>query len=257
MKRILFILSISILCLLFLNNCANSTKPNPGEADVTGMFKNYEAAWASHDVEKIASFFTNDCIYEDVASGVVRNGKEELKTFLNNILTAFPDLKIEMKSYFVAGDRNYTIKEDISEKMYGAVGASESLVVRYVVDDPSVASIEPNRFTGPLVMTAFTLLWTGITMTFAFMVFRELVKRIRLARHGQRIRGEIVRCSGSTDSDGDYSLTVRYRFRSPVSGAWIEGSDSQVRNDAKNDPMPAVGKPVQIVYLDDETYMAL
>ena len=105
MRQILFILSISIISLFFLNSCANSNNHNPVEADLTGMYKNYEAAWASHDVEKIASFYTNDCIYEDVASGIVRNGKEELKTFLNNILTAFPDLKIEIKSYFVAGDR--------------------------------------------------------------------------------------------------------------------------------------------------------
>jgi steroid delta-isomerase-like uncharacterized protein len=68
------------------------------------MFKDYEAAWASHNVEKIVSFFTNDCIYEDVASGVVRSGKEELKTFIKNILIAFPDFKVEVKSFFVAGD---------------------------------------------------------------------------------------------------------------------------------------------------------
>ena len=71
---------------------------------VKSMFKDYEAAWASHDVKKITSFFTNDCIYEDVASGAVRNGKKELEAFIKNILTAFPDLKVEIKSIFVSGD---------------------------------------------------------------------------------------------------------------------------------------------------------
>ena len=106
MRQVLLILSIFILCLffVFINSCAHSIKQSPEEADVKRMFKDYEAAWASHDVERIVSFFTNDCIYEDVASGVVSNGKEELKNFLKNILTAFPDLKIEIKSFFVAGD---------------------------------------------------------------------------------------------------------------------------------------------------------
>ena len=105
MKKLLLILIISILCIFFINSCANSNKQSAVDAEVTGMFKDYEAAWASQDVEKIASFFTNDCIYEDVASGIVSNGKEELKAFLQNILTAFPDLKVEIKSLFVAGDR--------------------------------------------------------------------------------------------------------------------------------------------------------
>ncbi len=35
--------------------------------DVERMFKDYGLAWSSHDVEKIASFFTDDCVYEDVA----------------------------------------------------------------------------------------------------------------------------------------------------------------------------------------------
>ena len=47
--------------------------------DVERMFEDYLAAWNSHDVEKIASFFTDDCVYEDVAVGAVSRGKEELK----------------------------------------------------------------------------------------------------------------------------------------------------------------------------------
>jgi hypothetical protein len=37
----------------------------------------YIVAWASHDVEKIVSYFTDDCVYEGVAFGVVNRGKEE------------------------------------------------------------------------------------------------------------------------------------------------------------------------------------
>jgi steroid delta-isomerase-like uncharacterized protein len=68
------------------------------------MFEDYLAAWNSHDVEKIASFYTDDCVYEDVAMGVVNRGKEELKAFVRFSFAAFPDLKFERKPIFSAGD---------------------------------------------------------------------------------------------------------------------------------------------------------
>ena len=72
--------------------------------DVERMFEDYLAAWNSHDVEKIASFFTDDCVYEDVAVGAVSRGKEELKAFASTTFAAFPDFKVEPTSRFVAGD---------------------------------------------------------------------------------------------------------------------------------------------------------
>jgi steroid delta-isomerase-like uncharacterized protein len=102
MKKI--ILPFLCIFIIFINGCAHLFKPAQEVTDVERMFKDYDAAWASHDVEKIASFFTDDCIYEDVASGVVSRGKEELKAFIKTTLAAFPDFKVEMKSFFVAGD---------------------------------------------------------------------------------------------------------------------------------------------------------
>ena len=68
------------------------------------LFTDYDAAWASHDVEKIVPFFTDGCIYVDIASGVVSRGKEELKAFIKTTLAAFPDYKVKVKSFFIAGD---------------------------------------------------------------------------------------------------------------------------------------------------------
>jgi len=72
--------------------------------DVKRMFEDHNAAWSSYDVEKIASFFTDDCVYEDVAVGVVNRGKQELKAFVTATFTSFPDIKFELKSFFSAGD---------------------------------------------------------------------------------------------------------------------------------------------------------
>ena len=73
--------------------------------DVEKMFDDYNAAWLSYDVEKIATFFTDDCVYEDLAIGAVNHGKEELKAFVTLTFAALPDFKIEPKSIFSAGDR--------------------------------------------------------------------------------------------------------------------------------------------------------
>jgi steroid delta-isomerase-like uncharacterized protein len=64
--------------------------------------------WSRHDMEWVASVFTNDCIYEDVALGVTNRGKEELIAFGNGFIEGVPDLKVEVTSCFVTGDRAAT-----------------------------------------------------------------------------------------------------------------------------------------------------
>lgn len=71
---------------------------------VEKVFHEYIAAWNSHDTEKIAEFFTEDGVHEDVAVGSVFHGKRELEAGLNPLFAACPDLKLELKTLFVAGN---------------------------------------------------------------------------------------------------------------------------------------------------------
>ncbi len=64
----------------------------------------YIKAWNSHDPNKILTFFTDNCIYEDLALGAVSHGKKELTAFINQVIYEFPDFKLELKSAFNAGD---------------------------------------------------------------------------------------------------------------------------------------------------------
>jgi steroid delta-isomerase-like uncharacterized protein len=73
--------------------------------DMERWIDNEEAAWSSHDVERLLSFYTDDCVYEDLAVGKVNHGKEELRAFCKQGFTAFPDFKIETKSLFASGNR--------------------------------------------------------------------------------------------------------------------------------------------------------
>jgi steroid delta-isomerase-like uncharacterized protein len=74
------------------------------QPDLERRIKELMQAWTSHDVEKVLSFYTDDCAYEDVASGKVSHGKEELRAFSKENFTTAPDLKIELKSLIASGD---------------------------------------------------------------------------------------------------------------------------------------------------------
>lgn len=68
------------------------------------MIKDYYGAWNSHDVDGILSYFTDDCVYEDLAFGVINHGKKELKDFFSDAFATMPDLRLELKSLFFSGD---------------------------------------------------------------------------------------------------------------------------------------------------------
>lgn len=68
------------------------------------LAKDYVGAWNSYNADKITSFFTDDCVFEDLAAGIVNRGKKELKDFIKATFVWSPDLKFELKSFFSAGD---------------------------------------------------------------------------------------------------------------------------------------------------------
>lgn len=64
------------------------------------LLAEYPAAWSAHDIEKIKSFFIDDCVYEDPTLGVKKKGKEGLLEFIDEILTMQPDFRLEYQHYF-------------------------------------------------------------------------------------------------------------------------------------------------------------
>jgi steroid delta-isomerase-like uncharacterized protein len=70
----------------------------------TSFLNEYTAAWNSHDTEKVVSFFTDDCVYEDLGFFYIKSGKEELRAFINGFFAAFPDTHFEPKSSFISGN---------------------------------------------------------------------------------------------------------------------------------------------------------
>ena len=71
---------------------------------MTRMLEDYFTAWNSQDVERILSFFTDDCLYEDVALKRIVRGKAELQALLESVFTDIADLKMDIKSVFSSGN---------------------------------------------------------------------------------------------------------------------------------------------------------
>jgi len=72
---------------------------------VEDTVKDHLAAFSSHDVEKMASFWTEDIVLDDVGLGVIIRGKQEVKSCVCDAFAAIPDEKKELKSLFCAGNR--------------------------------------------------------------------------------------------------------------------------------------------------------
>lgn len=52
------------------------------------------AAWRQQDIGRLLSFYTDDCIYEDMAMGVVNAGKDQLRHFVNEVYATMPGFKV-------------------------------------------------------------------------------------------------------------------------------------------------------------------
>ena len=69
----------------------------------------FAAAFNEHDVAKVMSFMTDDCIFEassgDEACGASIRGKEAVAAAFTQVLDAFPDARWSDGEHFVMGDR--------------------------------------------------------------------------------------------------------------------------------------------------------
>jgi steroid delta-isomerase-like uncharacterized protein len=63
-------------------------------------------AWSSpHDLERLVALFTDDVLYEDVPTGAVNHGKDELRAFAKAFFAAYPDITFELTSRFARGSQ--------------------------------------------------------------------------------------------------------------------------------------------------------
>lgn len=67
----------------------------------------WEAAWNSHEPERLLGLMTDDIVYDDSAWPTTMRGHDEVRDFLDFAWTAMPDLRFEMVEgpYLAPGER--------------------------------------------------------------------------------------------------------------------------------------------------------
>ena len=57
-------------------------------------------AWSAHDIPALLGLFTEDCVYEDMAMGVVNRGKQDLRHFAEEVFKTMPDFHLQFPRRF-------------------------------------------------------------------------------------------------------------------------------------------------------------
>jgi steroid delta-isomerase-like uncharacterized protein len=68
----------------------------PVEGGREALMLDYLAAWNARDAERIASFFTDDAVYDDRGAGALVRGRDEIRVHAARVHRAFPDLSFEL-----------------------------------------------------------------------------------------------------------------------------------------------------------------
>jgi steroid delta-isomerase-like uncharacterized protein len=87
------------------------------------LLRDYLAAWNARDAERIASFFSEDAVYEDHGAGAVARGRGEIRAHAARVHAGFPDLSFELVR--AAHGDDFTAGEWRSRMTHG--GAFEGL----------------------------------------------------------------------------------------------------------------------------------
>jgi len=81
--------------------CVGATGSKDKTADL--IVSNF-AAWNAHDADKVASLYTDDVVYEDVAFGLTARGHAELRKMAADFFTGVADFKLELVSNKTMGN---------------------------------------------------------------------------------------------------------------------------------------------------------
>jgi len=57
-------------------------------------------AWSKRNIPALLALFTDDCVYEDMAMGVVNHGKHELSCFATEVFKTMPDFTLRFPKRF-------------------------------------------------------------------------------------------------------------------------------------------------------------
>ena len=84
---------------------AQEATPQGTPAGLPPALAGWVAGWEALDPDRIAAAYAEDGAREDVATGQVQRGREEIRAYLSALFGAFTGLSSTFQSAFAAGDR--------------------------------------------------------------------------------------------------------------------------------------------------------
>ncbi|HKT14861.1 MAG TPA: ester cyclase [Allosphingosinicella sp.] len=108
------------------------------------MIAQWAKRWSDHDAAAIAELFVDDFVYEDVPSQRVNRSAADLRAFTEEVFTASSDVRYEISSAFVSGDRGCA--EWVMRGTHtGAVGVTSATGKRFEVKGSSIFEFKEEK----------------------------------------------------------------------------------------------------------------
>ncbi|MCU0497430.1 MAG: DUF3592 domain-containing protein [Anaerolineae bacterium] len=150
----------------------------------------------------------------------------------------------------------YTRRASLNREQYADLEIGGGVEVIYLPTDPTTSRIVGEG--GPIWL--IMLLGGGFALFGLFGSIRVLSNMQayrRLSREGKLIKSQIDRLTTRKDSDDDFYIKVAFTVIDPVSGQTVQGQQEVMRTDLKNQPLPEVGTPLAVLYLNTRLYRVL
>lgn len=115
-----------------------------GDAERLQVIAQWAKRWSDHDAAAIAELFVDDFVYEDVPSQRVNRSAADLRAFTEEVFTASSDVRYEISSAFVSGDRGCA--EWVMRGTHtGAVGVTSATGKRFEVKGSSIFEFKEEK----------------------------------------------------------------------------------------------------------------
>jgi hypothetical protein len=155
----------------------------------------------------------------------------------------------------------YNDEQPVTEDDFANLGEGDAVTVTYVPKAPEISRLaqrNPNHDRRDRLTAVAGLLVVGAV---ALLMLRRIRRRrpipVSVGKGGTVVlQGQVVACSSHVDEDNDFTLKVRYRFKTP-SGEIVNTQAGRLRNDLKGARLPKPGTPVAVAYRKDGKYQLL
>lgn len=160
--------------------------------------------------------------------------------------------------FFDSMERVQNHTQSISKISYDRLRSGQTIMIVYDRDNPTVAQLSGKDQDNSSMNTALMggALFGCISSVIVFVSLMGVLETRRIQRRARVLKGAILSISGYRDSKGRYSITLQCQLISPT-GQTLVRKDTETRNDMADQPLPPVGTPVYVAYVNDKLFRVL